>query len=61
MSESPTLSPGSEPVPVTGHPEIDAAIESLAGLDQLAPSEHHDRLVRVHEVLDTSLHPDRGA
>lgn len=55
----PVVAPGEEtgPVPVTGHPEIDQALQRLAAdLGTLPLADHHDRLAEVqaqlHQVLD---------
>ena len=53
-----------EPDPVTspsqtGHAAIDDALRGLADLDSAPLADHHDRLVKAHEVLDEALHrPD---
>lgn len=47
-----------ESAPDTGHPEIDAAVGRLEGLEQLPVGQHHDELTQVHEVLDRALNPE---
>lgn len=43
--------------PVTGNPEIDAA---LAAVDLSGPvADHHEQLSRAHEVLQRTLNADR--
>lgn len=41
--------------PQTGDVEIDRALGELADLSSTPLSEHHDRLVAVHEVLHRAL------
>ena len=43
------------PAPATGHPEIDAALSAVAGLDGLPLPEHLGRLTTAHERLDGVL------
>jgi hypothetical protein len=47
--------------PDVDHPDIAAALQELAGLDDRPLTEHQTRLSRVHEVLHEVLHPDRDA
>ncbi len=64
MSEAPR--PGPRPrstdggPPAVEHPEVAAALDQVADLDDRPLAEHHDRLSRVHEVLHGVLHPEPG-
>jgi hypothetical protein len=44
--------------PEIDHPEIAAALQEVADLDERPLEEHQARLGRAHEVLDRVLHPD---
>jgi DNA topoisomerase IB len=50
-----------DPVPVVDHPRLAEALERISDLDARPLTEHHDRLVEVHEVLDQVLHADPGS
>jgi hypothetical protein len=52
--------PRPEDAPVTGHPEVDAALAGLADLDSAPLAEHHDRLTRAHAALHDTLHGADG-
>lgn len=41
--------------PDTGDPAVDHALRGLADLDSAPLAEHHDRLAKVHEVLQEAL------
>jgi hypothetical protein len=41
--------------PTTGDTAVDEALASLATLDELPVTEHHDRFVRVHDALSAAL------
>ena len=41
--------------PDTGDPGVDHALRGLADLDSAPLAEHHDRLAKVHEVLQEAL------
>ena len=41
--------------PETGDPAVDDALRGLADLDSAPLAEHHDRLAKVHEVLQEAL------
>ena len=41
--------------PDTGAPAVDHALRGLADLDSAPLAEHHDRLAKVHEVLQEAL------
>jgi hypothetical protein len=41
--------------PTTGDSGIDEALASLATLDELPVTEHHDQLARVHDALRAAL------
>ena len=41
--------------PDTGDPAVDHALRGLADLASAPLAEHHDRLARVHEVLQEAL------
>jgi len=65
LAEDQDRSAGAEQpvVPRTGEPTVDAALDSLQGLESEPLADHHDRLVRVHEELHAALHaeqPDAG-
>jgi hypothetical protein len=47
--------------PEVDHPDIAAALQEVADLDDRPLAEHQARLSRVHEVLHDVLHPDRDA
>ena len=52
--------PRPEDAPVTGHPEVDAALAGLADLESAPLAEHHDRLTRAHTALHDALHEADG-
>ena len=56
MTEQPQ--PASE-APITGQPQIDAALAGLAGLAQLDATEQLSRLGAAHEVLVRVLETSR--
>jgi hypothetical protein len=41
--------------PATGDPAIDTALQGVGDLASKPLSEHHDRLVQVHEALHAAL------
>ena len=60
MSMDPRPSPPPVP-PEVDHPDIAAALQQVADLDDRPLTEHQERLSRVHEVLHDVLHPDPGS
>jgi hypothetical protein len=52
------VEPPPDPVPAVDHPRLAEALARISDLDTTPVSEHHDRLVEVHEVLHDVLHPD---
>ena len=56
----PAQRPAPEPPPVDD-PRVAEALQRISDLDEVPLSEHHDRLVRAHEVLHDVLHPDPAA
>lgn len=56
MAEAPSDANGNGGIPPqTGDAEIDRALGELTDLSSTPLSEHHDRLVVVHEVLHRAL------
>jgi hypothetical protein len=53
------LPAGGEP-PVTGVPEIDAALARLSQLSHAPLDHHHDQLASAHDVLNAALNPERS-
>lgn len=50
--------PPPEPPPLVEDPRVAEALVRISDLDAVPLPEHHERLVRAHEVLHGVLHPD---